>query len=173
MTDHHTENDAMSRKLGKWGTKGFPTKGWTCDHVEELDRGETRECEACEQAQVHFVHYMSHSDWPNYLLVGCVCAGHLEEDYSAPRRREQAVRNLAKRRQNFPTLKAWRMSRNGNQWIDRDGYRVVVFEKGGVWRGLVENTRTGRKVFAQRTYDSERAVKLGAFDAIRYMEARG
>jgi hypothetical protein len=39
----------------------------------------------CESQAVRFVHYMEHDDYPEVLEVGCVCAGHMEQDLEGAR----------------------------------------------------------------------------------------
>ena len=52
----------------------------------------------CEHAEIRFVHYMEHKDYPEVLGVGCICASNMEEDYTAAAEREQELRSRARRR---------------------------------------------------------------------------
>ena len=86
--------------MSRWGTKDVPHKGWVC--VGMLDLGEdaddmdfeTRrseiyeECEMCNQEGIRYVHIMEHPQYEGQLRVGCVCAEKMENDYYAPRDRE-------------------------------------------------------------------------------------
>ena len=77
-----------TRGSGKWGRPGVPQKGWTCVGIEDLEEP-SAVCEMCETQEIRYVHYMEHSHYPDQLGVGCVCAGHMEEDYEGARRRDR------------------------------------------------------------------------------------
>jgi hypothetical protein len=89
------EKDAPheSRGIGRWRDPSVPKRGWICVGIEDL-RGERTTCEMCGVKAIRFVHYMNH---PNYddLAVGCVCAGHMEQDAAAAETRERNLVNAA------------------------------------------------------------------------------
>jgi hypothetical protein len=60
----------------------------------------------------------------------------------------------------------WRVSAKGNDWLEADGFRVVIFERGGSWAAAVIATGGEFKHFSRRTYASESQAKLAAFDLI-------
>jgi hypothetical protein len=39
-------------------------------------------CEMCESQTIRYVQHMEHPDYPDVLKVGCICAGHMEENLS-------------------------------------------------------------------------------------------
>jgi hypothetical protein len=159
------------RATGKWLLPGVPHRGWTCTDVEDLEEPSAT-CEMCEVMTIRFVHTMEHPDYPKPLGCGCVCAGHMEEDYAAAEAREREMRNRASRRARFPRLRRWHATRNGNEAIEtRDRFRVIIFARDGSWSGLVEDLDTGAKVFARRRYDNPNAVKLAAFDTMSRLAA--
>jgi hypothetical protein len=49
----------------------------------------------CEVQEIRYQHAMTHPDYPETLLVGCICAEHMSEDYVGPRLRERQLRNAA------------------------------------------------------------------------------
>src|SRR5215831_4365721 len=120
---------------GKWSVSGFPHKGWTC--VDDLEAPDAV-CEMCETQEIRYVHHMQHPNYPGVLGVGCVWAEHMEEDYEAPRRREQNLRNAARRRSRWLGRK-WNTSRKGNPYINADGFNITVFQRAdGGWGGRIE-----------------------------------
>jgi len=82
---------------GNWAKKGVPHKGWTDLYVTDHE-DQTFTCEMCKTALVRYVHTMEHPEYPEQLQVGCVCAENMSDDYVGPKRREDEVRNAAKRR---------------------------------------------------------------------------
>ena len=77
-------------------------------------------CEMCEPQEIRYVHHMEHPSYPQTLGCGCVCAGHMEDDYKGAREREKTMRNARARRQRWLT-RDWRTSRNGNPFLNADG----------------------------------------------------
>jgi hypothetical protein len=165
MTGHNTH-------LGKWSEPGVPHRGWECIFVDDL--GEPSQiCEMCESQEIRYVHHMHHPGYSDVLEVGCICAGHMEEDLKCAQKREDAVKKAGARRKRWPSLKGWHLSRNGNSVISKDGYRTTIFKQDGFWSGVISNERTGAKTFAKRRYPTEMAAKLGAFDGIIWLQSNG
>jgi len=90
----------------------------------------------------------------------------MEEDYVAATRRDKSMKTSVRRRKAWPSLKAWRMSSNGNPIIESDGFKVTIFEK-GQWTGIVSNDAIRLKHHL-KLYPSKDAAKLAAFDTIRF-----
>jgi hypothetical protein len=123
----------------RWDRPGIPRKGWSCLDVEDHEEPDFQ-CELCGYPEVRFVHVMEHPEFPGPLLVGCVCAGHMEGDYAAPREREREARNRAQRRQRWCRSTFWRTSAKGNLWRKVGGVRVVIFPSprgDGRWRAMI------------------------------------
>ena len=152
---------------GKWAQAGVPKRGWVCDGEEDLG-SPSATCEMCETQEIRFVHYMVHSDYPDALACGCVCAGHMEEDYAAARAREKGMKNRARRRSSWPDRAGWHLSRAGNWTIKQDGYQMTVFERAGRYRVSVSRPFNGRTVFGRKDYDELRRAKLATFDAFNW-----
>ena len=155
---------------GKWGDPRVPKRGWTCVGMEDL--GEPAQtCEMCETVTIRYVHTMSHPDYAGELDCGCVCAGHMEGDETVARERETVVRNRASRRRNWPSLKAWHLSRSGNLTIEKEGCRVTVFERRGTFR--ISAGRVGEEPrFGRRVYKTEEAALLASFDAFMWAKEK-
>ena len=159
---------------GLWTEAGFPRKGWRCVGVVDLkdnadDDGtfEYGTCEACGREQIRFVHTMSHEAFPREIDVGCICAGHLEEDYAAPRERERKAATRAGRRSRWLSRK-WTVSKNGNSYLKIEGYLVGTSADKfhlGMWRYWIKNP-AGEYVENRRRYDSIREARLAIFDEL-------
>ncbi len=118
-------------KHGKWSKEGVPHKGWVCFDIEDLG-DPLQTCEMCEVQTIRYVHYMEHSDYDENLEVGCVCAGHMEEDYEQAKAREQKLKNAVQRRKNWLKRK-WKISDKGNDYININSLNIVIFNK---YKGL-------------------------------------
>jgi hypothetical protein len=150
-----------STGTGKWARRGVPHKGWTCTGVTDL--GEPLHiCEMCETMTIRYVHHMHHDDYPEDLDCGCVCAGHMEDDYVNAQARERWMHNVNSRRKNWLT-RAWRTSRKGNAFLNTDGCNIVVFELGSGYGYRIEHIDTERS-FKSKRFPSEKTAKLAAFD---------
>src|SRR5262249_17023418 len=126
-------------------------------------------CEMCEVQSIRYVHVMTHPLYPD-LRCGCVCAGHMEEDYAAARQREHQFKLRQARRSRWLTRR-WRCSQQGNDFLNTDGFNVVVFPRpGGVWSARVTDTRCGVTRFSQLPYTTPDAAKLAAFRVVMNMQ---
>jgi hypothetical protein len=145
---------------GLWNQAGVPHRGWTCIDVEDLEEP-TATCEMCGKEEIRFVHVMEHRERTEPLRVGCICAEKMSEDYVNPRRREEALKNRARRRGNWLKRK-WRISRNGNPFLNVDGVNVTVFtykgRRAGKWGFKVADT------FGDEAFGQIEEAKLAAFD---------
>lgn len=151
MTDH-----------GKWSLPGVPHKGWTC--VDDEDLGRPRAiCEMCEEQKIRYVHYMTHPDFDGTLAVGCICAGHMEENPQAAKAREKTLQNIAKRKANWLS-RNWRRSTKGNEYLNVDGMNVVVYPKGTKWAARISDRHTDQSITSKQSYSTSDAAKLAAFD---------
>ena len=163
-----TEQNEVARVSGKWREAGVPHKGWTCSGYEDL--GEPCViCEMCESTEIRYVHYMEHPNYPPPLRCGCICAGHMEENYTDALTREKTLKNAASRRKNWVKRK-WRTSAKGNSFIKTDGYVITVFKKLGHWSAVVKHESSGNSQFANRLYTSENEAKLMAFDLMLFLK---
>jgi hypothetical protein len=165
--------EGESTGTGKWRQGGVPHKGWTCVRIEDLEVP-SHVCEMCENQLVRYVHTMRHPEYPEVLRVGCICAGHLEEDVTGARRRETNLKSVGRRRALWLARK-WRVSRKGNPYLNtNDGFNVVVFrnDRSGTWAGRIEHRPSGYVLKSRQTYGSETAVKLSAFEAIVKLKER-
>ena len=100
-----------------WNQKGLPHRGWTCDGVEELDAA-TFTCEMCAKENIRFVHSMSHPEGYN-IGVGCICAGHLTEQYHDMREmNRQAVSRANQKRYSKKRLEKSKAEWIQQPWVD-------------------------------------------------------
>lgn len=154
---------------GKWREPGVPHKGWSCVDIEELEE-QDHLCEMCEARHVRFVHVMEHANYDGPLRVGCVCAGHMEEDLAGARKREAGFKSDRSRRARW-LARAWRVSGAGNQFLNtNDGFNVVVYPKGVIWGAKVEHRASGFQRTSKLPYSTRDQAKLAAFDAMMGMK---
>lgn len=165
------ERQQIARGSGKWSQAGVPHKGWSCTGIDDLGSPDAV-CEMCEVQPIRYVHYMEHPDYPEELRVGCVCAGHMQEDYEAARMRERGIKNAARRRGNWLNRK-WRTSIKGNPYLNTDGFSIVLYQEGDVWSGVITNTTTSKKYYARRRYRTLDRAKLAAFDGMLFLKQQG
>lgn len=153
---------------GKWSTIGVPQRGWTCEGVEDLGAPDAI-CEMCETQEIRYVHTMSHPEYDEALSVGCVCAEKMENDYVRPRQRERALRNAASRRKRW-LLRRWHKSNAEKSHITADGLDITIQQNSdGSWGGRISERATNRYVNARRSYPTEEAAKLAAFDGMVFL----
>lgn len=169
--DESSERQAVARGWGKWGQAGVPHKGWHCIDMDDLgpDRDHWQTCEMCETMEIRYAHVMRHPDYPTQLTCGCVCAGNMEQNLTAARRREALMKNDLKRRNAFPRLKEWRLSQKGNPWIQRDGWNVTIFPRGNGFKAVL--SRGKDKIFLPKIFPSVEEAKLAAYDTMHSSEA--
>ena len=181
-SDYSQAEEERPRASGKWREPGVPHKGWECIDVEDLGRPSLI-CEMCESATIRFVHLMEHPDYPVALKCGCICAGHMEGDYTAraARERESQMKRVARIREkelikrtvrrSMWLYQSWRESEKGNPYLNYGGYNVVVYPVGQAWGFRVVNREdSDDKVIAKIMLPSENAAKLRALDAIEWLE---
>ena len=122
----------------------------------------------CETQDIRYVHYMEHDNYPEVLGVGSVCAGRMEEDYTAPRQREQRAKSSATRQSRWMNA-TWRKSRKGNPYLNRNGFNVVLYPTGNRWAFRIELRDSGRS-WSKTGYATLEGAKLAAFH--RYEDLR-
>ncbi len=152
---------------GLWKEPGVPHKGWQFVHMEDVG-DDLRVCEMCQSVSIRYVHYMEHGDYPQELGVGCICAGHMEDDYAEATKRETAFSNRVKRRERWLTRK-WRESWAGNFFLNIGNCNVVVSQRGERWSYLLQERGSSqpRRIDGSQTYPTMDEAKLAAFDHIQ------
>lgn len=157
-------------KKGKWSKKGIPHKGWVCFDVEDLNEP-SKVCEMCESQKIRYVHYMEHDDFEDTLGVGCICAGHMEENYERAEAREKKLKTAARHRANWQK-RGWKTSAKGNDYKNTDGFNIVIFFKNNKWSYVIKIIKTDESKFSPRKYATEGEAKLAAFDSINFLKSK-
>jgi hypothetical protein len=150
-----------------WNTPGVPHKGWECDTVYDIredgsspDEADYEVCQMCGNERIRYVHIMSHSDYPEPINVGCVCAEKMSDDYVGPKKKENILRNKASRRSNWLT-KIWRVSSKGNDFLNINGYNIVVYPnkyEPGKWGFGIDGN------FSRKIFETKDKAKIAAFN---------
>lgn len=149
---------------GKWSEKDIPKKGWSCVDIDDLGEP-SLVCEMCETQDIRYVHVMEHPDYPELLRVGCVCAEHMEQDYVRPKEREKRLKRVARRRPSW-AQREWQTSRQGNPYINTEGFNLTIFRKEGGFGVVVSNRQTGAARSGRQTFPDEGAAKIAALNAL-------
>lgn len=123
----------------------------------------------CEIQEIRYVHHMEHPDYPHSLAVGCVCAENMEDDYVSPRLRERRLRNAAARKRKWLS-RTWRESARGNDYLNTDGYNIVIFPRGSGWAARIRHRESDRSQDSRKTFPTADAAKLAAFDALIFLK---
>jgi hypothetical protein len=153
----------------------MPHGGCQCIGMHHAGDGARFTCEMCGNPDVRYVHTMRHADWPDTIDVGCVCAEHMEQDPEAPKKRERSLR----RRANWPSRR-WRVSSQGNGYLNTDGFNVVVYPQGRGYGFRVRQRDQSTDYddngdFATKSnemYSDKDKAKLAAFDAMLALKGR-
>jgi hypothetical protein len=144
-----------------------PDLGWTCIDVEDLGADGSDYipgvCEKCGNDVLRFLHTLEHPDWPEQMVVGCICASRMCEGYDG-RGRETELKNLAIRRSRWLT-RNWRESRKGNEFLNLKGYNLGVFPDSrhpGKWNWWI--IKGNYKRYGDGPYPSSDHAKMRLFD---------
>jgi len=159
--------ESKSSLYGKWGQKGVPHKGWFCIGIEDLGKI-SQTCQMCEIKKIRYVHYMEHPKYDDILEVGCNCAGRMEEDLVGAQNRDKNLKNSAQRRKNW-LRRVWKISKSGNEYINVDGFNIVIFYKFGKWNYIMKRISTNESEFSKRKYKTADEAKLAAFDYLIFL----
>lgn len=168
-----SESAAIRRRFGKWSDKGVPHKGWTCIDTDDLGSDNMQTCEMCEASEIRYTHTMTHPSYEGPLVVGVVCAGHMEEDLQRARRREREVRNRSARRERWPHSN-WKVSKNGNEYRNHAGYSCLIKEWPQGWQLMIKPLPEDEWIRGRKRFATSEEAKLAGFDYIaKNPRARG
>lgn len=149
----------------RWRTD-VPRKGFVLVDVIDLGRDYSK-CEMCGHTPVRYQHHVLHTERNVHLLVGCICAEKLTEDYSdtGPAATEKRLKSesakkalkQARRRKEIDRA-CWRLSKKGHWWSRIDGKLIVIVpsKHGETYRLCVEGE------FGRRSYPTQEAAKAAA-----------
>jgi hypothetical protein len=158
-----TEIENIKRCLGKWSQEGVPHKGWHCIDLEDYGTADFV-CEMCESQHIRYIHYMRHPNYHEVLGVGCICAGHMEENISNAKNRESFMKSRSNKKKRWLNHRSWKISEKGNDWIKTDGYIVVMKNKDAYWSALIMSEDKSFEQWSRRKYKTINEAKLAAFD---------
>jgi len=159
----HTISNELRQEISDapnlWNMDDVPHNGWSCVGVTDLGEA-CGICEMCGNQIIRYVHHMIH---PRYhpLNAGCICAGKMEDDIAAAKKREQDFKNKQSRRENFHNRK-WKQSRNGNSYIKIKDHIVLLYKtKNWIgWKYSIDN------VFCDKVFKSREEAVDAAFEAL-------
>ncbi|MDR0638598.1 MAG: hypothetical protein LBG27_06835 [Spirochaetaceae bacterium] len=106
---------------------------------------------------------MKHANYKDILEVGCLCAGHMEENLSHAQKRDELMKKRANKRKKW-LARTWKTSGKGNQYIKSDRFIIVIINKNNKWSALIKNEDGSFMEWSRRKYESEDQIKISAFD---------
>ncbi len=187
-TEHPGNGSARRPKADSpnlWKREDVPHSGWHCVGVVDLG-APVGICQMCGYQIIRYAHQMEHPEY-GHLSVGCVCAGRMEGDPEAAKRREAEFKNKESRRLRFSGRK-WKQSHKGNEYLKIDGHVVVLYrcskntqfsqgaqagnnrgDAGGctsVWKYAIDNA------FCRTAYTTREKAVAGAFDALEELRKK-
>lgn len=142
-----------------WKRDDVPHSGWTCIDVTDLG-GPFGVCQMCGYQVIRYVHTMKHPDFPAILGCGCICAGKMEGNIDAAKKREQefkskqAIMNRLKE-------KEFNRSSKGNYFLKYKKHLIVLYyrEYDSIWKYSIDG------VFCNIEFLSREEAEKAAFDA--------
>lgn len=143
--------------------QNIPRRGWYCEQVysvQDSDPDAHEVCQFCGNDRVKVVFVMTHKTYPEKLRADSACIEKLMDNYVDPIIREKEFLNRHRRRNNWLEL-PWRVSEQGNDFINVSGYNIVIFEdrrQPGKW-GYHVKGGSNRKL-----YDTKDLAKIAVFD---------
>lgn len=111
----------------------IPKTNWYCVGLSVAARiatdPRTGTCEWCHTS-IKYQHHMRHADWPNEVIMGCVCAGRLSDPAEAERR-EKTFKQALNARLNWIAVGPSKVK------AQYQGYRITLtrFEAG--WKPFI------------------------------------
>lgn len=157
-------------RAGKWLDAGFPKTGWKFAGIE--DHGEEgRLCEMCGHSKRRFLHLMTNDQVPEVVALGLQCAELLEQDYYRPAKRERRCRDELRIQEEWPGKK-WKLSSQGNHYVNVREFNITIWDKGGAGFGItikLQNKFDGSfEMNGKKLYRTLEEAKAGALDAFVY-----
>jgi superfamily I DNA/RNA helicase len=149
---------------GKWENPDVPHSGWECVDIEDL-AAHTLTCQMCEHEKIRYAHYMRHSNYPNMLVVGCICAGNMQGNLEEAKKRDSFMKSRMSKRKRW-LERIWKISQKGNQYIKSDGFIVVMKYKNGLWGAFVKSEDGNFEKWSTKRIANENVMKLAAFDCL-------
>lgn len=153
---------------GNWSQPGVPHKGWQFQSMEDLEEP-SEICQMCETRIIRYVHYMTHPDYEGILGVGCVCAERMEENYTAPKERENQLRQKAQRLAKW-MKRTWKQSAKGNPFINHMRFHVVLYRSPNGWAYRITNRETN-EIRSKSGFRTEDRAKQSSFDCFEEMRS--
>ncbi|MBS1684406.1 MAG: hypothetical protein JSS76_06610 [Bacteroidetes bacterium] len=159
----------------QWKQKDIPHKGWNLIDVIDVREDGQEEwetdyetCMMCGNEKIRYVHIVTHEDVAEDFRVGCVCAEKMTSDYFTPKHREQALRNRASRRANWPKRK-WKLSMKGAYYLKVEERIILIYrdKKSNKYKVKVGDT------FGKKQFSTLDEAKIAAFNGMEYLKDRG
>lgn len=143
-----------------WKRDDVPHSGWTCIDVIDLG-GPFGVCQMCGYQVIRYVHRMKHPDFPAVLGCGCVCAGKMEGNIDAAKKREQEFKSKKAIIERLKE-KEFKRSSKGNYFLKYKKHLIVLYfrEYDSIWKYAIDGE------FCNIEFASRDEAEKAAFDAL-------
>lgn len=128
---YKNEEDIINNSFDEdnlWKHNDIPHSGWSC--VGIIDLGEPlATCKMCGKQTIRYIHQMHHDNYMGLIGAGCICAGKMEGNEEAAKKREADYKNRENRRKSFISHQR-KKSKNGNEYIKyKDNLFTIIPDK--------------------------------------------
>lgn len=149
-----------------WKQEDVPHSGWKCVGVDDLG-APAGICEMCGYQIIRYAHMMEH---PSYhpIVAGCVCAGRMEGDIEAAKKRENEFKNRQARRVGFFKRK-WKHSVKGNEYLKVDEHVIVLYKTPNTsspWKYSIDMR------FGNNRYTTREQCMAAAFESLESLREK-
>ena len=146
----------------------LPDFGWYCSYIEDLEEV-AAVCQWCCYTDIRYVHTMEHPDTSEVRYTGCICAGLMERNPEAARRREAVLKSRTTRRDKW-LQRNWIDTHKGMR-LKSNGYMITVFPRAGAYSFSIR--KEDNVYFSKVRYANSFAAKLAAFDCLNPKKITG
>ncbi|WP_416409726.1 hypothetical protein [Agrobacterium rosae] len=94
----------------------------------------------------------------------------MEDDYVRPREREKDLRRLSGRRRSWAGRK-WRISQNGNSYINTEGFNIVIYNRDNGFVVSVARRESGKRQAGKQIYPALPDAKASALKALLWAKS--
>ena len=143
----------------RWANNGLPRKGWELIDVVECES--LSECDWCGTS-IRYIHIIHHTEVEDESYCGCICAGHLTDDYVTSKKREKLLRKKSSAMLTWMDSPRWKIARTGNVYRKDKEWLITIFpNKFGYGFKINFDSQTQGKIFS--TIEDAKRVSLDIY----------
>lgn len=146
--------NTVEESISRWKDNGLPRKGWTL--IDVVDNEETLlSCHWCGTS-IRYSHHIFHEEIKMHSVAGCICAGHLTNDYETSHKKETLLKNIASMSKRWVGSKRWNVTVNGNYFRRDQIEYILIFRKDRGWKIKIGH------MWGEKVYDTVREAKIAS-----------